>query len=236
MNLPTQDESEVLLTPEDWDLLVAREATGRDAAPLVGVDLGHGRAWSAAVAIFPSGRIEAFALAPGLPSLEDQERRDHVPAHLYRKLFNDGLLLVDEGLRAQRLATLWDEILNRWGFPTLLIADRFRETDLLDAIGEQAPLESRVWRWSEASQDVRALRRYTLDGPFNIGAGADLIEASLAVTQVVNDDAGNTRMTKRGSNNTGRDDICAAWMLASGAYERMMLSPPTPAAYHGLIQ
>ena len=236
LNVPSQDESEVLLSPDDWDMLRDRPVTERDGAPLVGIDLGHGRAWSAALAIFPSGRIEAFALAPGIPDIQAQERRDHVPAGLYQKLFNDGLLLLDDDLRAQRPETLWNEVIHRWGVPGLTIADRFRETDLLDAIGQQAPLESRVWRWSEASQDVRALRRYTLDGPFNVGAGADLIEASLAVTQVVNDDAGNTRLTKRGSNNTGRDDVCAAWMLAAGAYERMILNPPTPAAYHGLIQ
>ena len=30
MNCPSKDESEVLLTTEDWDLITAREVTERD--------------------------------------------------------------------------------------------------------------------------------------------------------------------------------------------------------------
>ena len=143
---------------------------------------------------------------------------------------------MDDGLRAQLPETLWAEICRRWQFPELLIADRFRETDLLDAIGDRVPLETRVTRWSEAASDIRALRKHVADGPFNIGAGADLIAASLAVSLVRSDDAGNTRLSKSGTHNTGRDDVSAALTLAAGAWERMILSPPTQAAYHGLIQ
>ena len=236
MNLPSQDDAEVLLSVEDWDMLLARPPAPREGAPLIGVDLGSGRAWSAAVAMWETGRIEAFALAPGLPSLRDQERRDHTPAGLYEKLAADGLLLVDDGLRVQRPEVLWHEICQRFGFPQLMIADRFRAPELEDATEGRAPLEQRVTRWSEAAADIRALRRGVLDGPFSIGAGADLIEASVAVSQVKNDDQGNTRLSKRGSNNTGRDDVAAALVLVAGAYERMILNPPAPAAYHGLIQ
>ena len=95
LNIPTADESERLLTVDDWEGLKARPAPPREGAPIVGLDLGGGRAWSAAVAIWPTGRIECFALAAGIPDLTDQERRDRVPAGLYRQLHQDGLLLVD---------------------------------------------------------------------------------------------------------------------------------------------
>ena len=36
-----------------------------------------------------------------------------------------------------------------------------------------------------------------------------------------NDDQGNTRLVKKGSNNTARDDVAAALVLASGAEARM---------------
>ena len=35
-----------------------------------------------------------------------------------------------------------------------------------------------------------------------------------------NDDAGNSRMVKRGSNNEARDDVAAALTLVGGAFER----------------
>ncbi len=49
------------------------------------------------------------------------EKRDRVPSGLYRKLRDDGLLLVDDGLRVQRPEVVWDEILNRWGFPAVMV-------------------------------------------------------------------------------------------------------------------
>ena len=235
LNVPTSDESETLLTPDEWETLKERPAPERAGQPVVGVDLAGGRAWASAVGIFPSGRIECFAVAAGLPDISEQERRDRVPKGLYQQLHNDGLLLVDEGLHVQRPETLWDEILNRWGFPALLIGDRFRESELLDVIGDRTPWEPRVWRWSEASEDIRALRRGALDGPFTVGAGADLLAASLSVAAIKGDDAGNVRLEKRSRNNTARDDVCAAWMLASGAWERMIVHPPEPSTYLGMI-
>ena len=74
LNRPSGDESTVLLTVQDWERVKAREVPERDGRPIVGVDLGGGRAWSAAVAIWASGRVEARAVAPGIPLLEDQEK------------------------------------------------------------------------------------------------------------------------------------------------------------------
>ena len=236
LNVPTMDESLTLLQPEDWQTVVDREPGPRDGQPVVGIDLGAGRAWSSAVAIFPSGRIEAFALAPGVPDIQAQERRDRVPKGLYQQLADDGLLLTADGLRVPTVGQLWAGILERWGIPIVTVADRFREADLRDAIGD-APLEPRVWRWSEAGEDIRSLRRGALDGPYSVGVGADLIAASLSVAQVKNDDAtGNTRLEKRGSNNQSRDDVAAALMLASGCWERMIVNPPTEASVIGLVQ
>ena len=54
-------------------------------------------------------------------------------------------------------------------------------------------------RWSESSEDIRALRKMAKDGPLSVDPGsAALLEASLAVASVKNDDAGNVRLQKRG--------------------------------------
>ena len=44
LNVPSGDESTVLLTVEDWERMCGREMPERDGAPIVGVDLGGGRA------------------------------------------------------------------------------------------------------------------------------------------------------------------------------------------------
>ena len=77
--MPSRDSAEFLLTADERKRVEARKVGKREGRPVVGIDLGAGRAWSAAVALWQSGRIEALALAPGTPSIEKQEKRDRVP-------------------------------------------------------------------------------------------------------------------------------------------------------------
>ena len=76
LNIPSSDESTMLLSTDDWQRVIAREVPPRTGRPITAVDLGGGRAWSAAVALYPNGRIEALAVAPGIPGIEEQEKRD----------------------------------------------------------------------------------------------------------------------------------------------------------------
>ena len=99
--------------------------------------------------------------------------------------------------------------------------DRFRLAEFQDAIGNKARLEPRVSRWSEASFDIRALRQMALDGPMAVDEDSQaLLETSLSQAMVKPDDAGNVRLIKAGFNNTARDDVSAALVLACGATAR----------------
>ena len=226
LNQPSGDESEVLLTVGDWERVTAREVPEREGRPFVGVDLGGGRAWSAAVALYPNGRVEARAVAPGIPNLEEQEKRDRVPAHTYQRLFDLGQLEVADGLRVQPPALLWDMIRETWGKPQLIVLDRFRLAEFEDAVKRGARLEPRVSRWSESSFDIRSLRQMALDGPLAVDADSQaLLATSLSQAMVKSDDAGNTRLVKRGNNNTSRDDVATALCLAAGALARKPKAP-----------
>ena len=221
LNRPSGDESEVLLTVTDWERVTAREVPEREGRPIVGVDLGGGRAWSAAVALFPNGRVEARAVAPGIPDLEEQERRDRVPARTYGKLYDMGQLEVAEGLRVQPPVAMWDLIRATWGKPQVVVLDRFRLAEFEDATGNKVRLEPRVSRWSEASFDIRALRQMALDGPMAVDAGSqELLATSLSQAMVKSDDQGNVRLVKKGNNNTSRDDVAQGLVLAAGALAR----------------
>ena len=232
LNIPSRDESEMLLTVDDWAIGEAREVQPRNDRPIVAIDLGGGRSWSAAVAIWQSGRIEAMAVAPGIPSLADQERRDTVPSGMYQKLYDAGILDVAEGLRVQPPAQLWDSIVERWGIPVRLICDRFRLGELQDVVQGACLMEPRVTRWSDASADIRALRKIFRDGPASIEEAArPLLVASLHQAYVKGDDQGNTRLVKRGKDNQARDDVAAALTLAAGAFARAGEAPVKELSY-----
>ena len=226
LNVPCADEAETLLTVDDFELAIGRPVPEREGRPIVGVDLGAGRAFSAAVGMWRSGRVEAIAVAPGLPSLSDQETRDRAGKGTYAKLVESGQLMVAEGLRVQPPAALWEAIKTRWGVPINIIMDRFKLDEMRDAVKGACTIEPRIPRWSESTLDIQALRRLVRDGPLAIAEESrPLIAASLSVTMVKNDDAGNVRMIKKGTNNCGRDDVSAALIWVSGGYARAEMRP-----------
>ena len=195
------------------------------------MDLGGGRAWSSAVALYSNLRCEALAVAPGIPSLEDQEKRDRVPGGTYTKLNEMGQLETAEGLRVQPPAQLWDMIRATWGQPQLIVCDRFRLAELEDAVKNQVRLEPRVSRWSEAAFDIRALRQLALDGGLSVEADSQaLLGTSLSQATIKADESGSFRLVKRGTNNTARDDCAAALLLCAGALARK----PKPAVVRSL--
>ena len=126
LNVPTADESTMLLSVSDWELVCAREVPGRAGLPILGIDVGHSRSWGAAVAIWRTGRVEAIAIAPGLPSLEAQEKRDRVPWGTYRRLALAGRLRVAEGLRVPTPSQLYEAAVAAFGQPARIVCDRFK--------------------------------------------------------------------------------------------------------------
>ena len=220
LNCPTGDESTMLLTVSDFEDMTKRAVPPREGQPIIGLDLGQNRAWCAALSLYRNGRIEARALAPGIPTLGDQEDRDNVPRGTYQKLADQGVLIQAVGLRVPPTRLLMKLVKETWGQPASLICDRFRLDELHDA-GVPCRVIPRVTRWSEASYDIRSLRSRTKDGPFAVAEDSrSLLAASLSAAMVKNDDAGSFRLVKRGYNNKARDDVAAAFVLAAGAYER----------------
>ena len=225
LNSPQGDESTMLLTVADFEDMVKRPVPPREGLPIVALDLGSNRAWSAALAIYENGRIEARAVAPGIPGLAAQEERDGVARGTYQALAYQGVLVQATGLRVTPPKKLIELIAEAWGPPSELICDRFRIAELHDA-GVPCLVTARVSRWSEASFDIRALRSKVKDGPFAVAPDSrSLIAASLAVAMVKNDDQGSVRLAKRGTNNCSRDDVSAAFVLAAGLFSRAASAP-----------
>ena len=233
LNLPSADESTMLLSVDDFERLIERPVAAPNGRPIIAVDLGSGRAWSAAVAIWESGRVECLAVAPGIPDVAAQERRDQVPAGTYAMLVESGKLRLADGLRVQPPAALYRAVVEEWGQPELVICDRFRVNELSDVVNGTQVIP-RVSRWSESGDDIRALRRLVKDGPLSLEEGSRaLLAASLSVAMVKSDDGGNVRMVKRGTNNSSRDDVAAALVLGAGVYMRSRSQPKRAGGYLG---
>ena len=234
LNVPTADESKVLLTADDWDRVTARAVPERAGRPVAAIDLAGGRAWSSAIGMWESGRAEAIAVAPGIPSIATQEVRDRVPRGTYQKLVDVGALGIAEGLRVQPPAQLMDRVVQMWGRPAALVCDRFRLGELMDCAPPGLRIEPRVSRWSEASADIRSLRKMAKDGPLAVPESSRLLMAwSLSKALVKTDDAGNVRLVKDGTNNVARDDVAAALVLGAGLYERSRQRPRSRWRYRG---
>ena len=224
LNLPSRETSELLLTPDDWRTVLDRPVQGRAGRPIIGVDMGGSRAWSAIVAIWPaSGHVEAFALCGGIPSIADRERRDRVPVGLYQRLVDAGVLKVAEDRRQPRGDDVAEHILPL--NPTVVVCDRFRLAELKDACPDIL-IEPRATRWSESSEDIRALRQLALDGNLNVSPDSrDLLTVSLQAALVENDTSGNSRLVKKGTDSEARDDVANALVLASGELVRRDRKP-----------
>ena len=139
---------------------------------------------------------------------------------MYRRLAQSGALRVSEGVRVPPIADLVRAVGAAWGRPEVVFVDRFRLPELQDA-AKGWQIIPRVSRWSESSEDIRALRRYCADGPLAVEEKSrGLLTVSMSVAMTKADDAGNVRLVKRGTHNQSRDDCAAALVLAAGALSR----------------
>ena len=211
-----------LTTLEDWRRVEARVVPPRRGRPVVGIDLGQSRSWSAAWCLFPGGRSEVFAVVPGIPSLADREKADSVPAGLYQRLADDGVLVVDEGVRVSSPRVLIDHLRAQGIRPQGIVADRFLAGALEDAVRGRFPILFRKLRQSESTEDISAWKRLVADGPLSIVPEAkNLVAVSLAATVTKTDTSGNTWCVKKSTQFRHRDDVAVAGLLAAGQMMRM---------------
>ena len=217
--------SDVLVTTEAWKAVEARPVPAREGRPIVGIDLGSERSWSAAWCLWRNGRSECYAVCPGIPDLAERERADAMPRGLYRKLAADGVLIVDEDLRVSRPATLIDHLLELGVRPEVIYCDRFMLGTLQDAVAGRWPIVPRVTRWSEATEDIAGFRKLVHDGPLSITSECRaLARVGLSQATVASDDQGSVRITKK-RHGRSRDDVAVAGALAAGALVRAMGKP-----------
>ena len=228
LNLPGDPvESQPLITSAEWERVCARPVPACEGRPVVGVDLGGNRSWSAAAALWPNGRVESWAVAPGVPSLAEQERDDHVADGSYAELVAAGGLSVDAGRAVPSVSRLLSRI---WAWdPLAIVSDPYRAPELHQVVSGRVRVIERARSGGEATSNVQSLRSLLLDtGAGVTEASRALLAAAWAQTNLVIDSAGLTRVTKL-DNRRSRDDAAAALLLAAGEMARR----PAPVELRG---
>ena len=219
LNLPGDSvDTQPLVTTAEFARVVARPVPPREGAVVVSVDLGGNRSWSAACGIWPTGRIEAWATAPGIPSLAEQERDDQVADGSYGELVQSGGLSVDEGNHVPSIERLLSRV---WPWePSAIVCDPYRSAELHQVVAGRTRIIERARSGGEATSNVQALRSLLLDKPSGVTLESRaLLGAAFEQTNLVIDSAGLTKVKKRDQRRS-RDDASAALLLASGEQAR----------------
>ena len=219
LNIPGDPvDSQPLITSAEFERVCARSVPDCEGSPIVGVDLGGSRSWSAAAAIWPSGRVESWALAPGVPSLSEQEREDQVSEGAYRELVRSGGLAVDDARAVPDIDLLLSRI---WDWePIVLVSDPYRSSELSQAVAGRARIVERARGGGESTSNVQSLRSLLLDSNSGVTTSSrDLLGAAFAHTSLVIDATGITKVSKARAKRS-RDDAAAALLLAAGELAR----------------
>ena len=227
VNAPEVTHAQPLITTAEWARVCARPVPACEGAPIIGVDLGGSRSWSAAAALWPSGRIEAWAIAPGVPALAEQEREDQVPDGSYAELARSGGLTVDEGRAVPDIGRLLSRI---WTLePSCIVCDPYRVAELNQAVGGRVRIVERARGGGESTSNIQALRSRLLDSDAGVSESSRaLLGAAFEQTSLVIDGSGNTKVLKSRAKRS-RDDAAAALLLAAGELARR----PAPVALRG---
>ena len=91
-----------------------------------------------------TGRLEALAMVPEYPPIPERERLDSQPEGTYKTMIQRGEL-IQAGRRVSDISELFREAVARFGRPILVISDRFKKRDTLQALeANNLPLECRM--------------------------------------------------------------------------------------------
>ena len=226
LNRQVSVHDDMLIAVDAWKAVESRSVPARIGKPVVAIDLGSERSWSAAWCLWENGRSECYAVCPGIPDLGAREKQDAMPAGLYTRLEKDGVLIVEDGRRTSDPETLINHLVSLGIRPATVYCDFFLLGRLRDAVAGRWPVFARRTRLSEATYDIAGFRRLVLDGPLSIvPEGRALARVSFSQAVVRSDDQGSARIVKR-KNGRSRDDVAVCSTLASGALVRSMTRRP----------
>ena len=224
LNLGMPDvRREYLIGPDVWAAAEADVPRGGELT--FGLDLGSGMSMSAIAACWAeTGRLEIMAAFPSTPTLAERGLRDGV-GRLYLNLLDTGDLLT-LGENVVPIPDLLQAAFVRFGVPSTIVCDRWREKELLDALlsigASNTPLITRGQGFRDGGEDVRHFQRAILSGQVRPQKSL-LLRSAMGEAVTVSDPAGNRKITKR--RDRSRDDAAVAACLAGAHVHRLLAAP-----------
>ena len=221
-----------VIDSETW-ASIERKTGERSGRYVLGLDLSDGAALCGAAGYWPrTGALEGLAAFPAVPSLAERGLRDGV-GKLYVRCSERGELFTTPG-QAVDVALLLRRVLQAWGRPAAVVADRYRERDLREALeAVNFPMADLILRgqgFKDGSEDIRGFRRACLTGRC-VPVESLLLRSAFSEAVTVPDPAGNEKLakgTQGGRRMRARDDVAAAAILAVAEGVRRF-----PTAEHG---
>ena len=204
-----------------------------------GIDLGTNAAMSAVACYHPeTSRLEVLSAFPNEPSLAERGLRDGV-GRLYSEGWKRGELIQCGG-SAVDISQLLSIAMQRFGPPSALAADRWREAELRDSLKRagipRAALILRGQGFKDGAEDVRSFRRACLEGKVT-PVKSLILTSAMSEARVVVDAAGNAKLAKGSEGQRRlrtRDDAVAASILAV-SLGRRRAAKPTTGIYLGAV-
>lgn len=239
LNMGISDiQQSLLLTADQYRSCETGELPPATGPLVFGIDLGSGAAMSAISAYWPAtGRSETFAAYPEIPDLMARGQADSV-GDLYAQMYQRQEL-VHSGLRVTDIAEMLSMAVDRFGYPNIITADRWRDAELRQALDAMrmppANLITRGMGYRDGAEDVRSFRRACIDGKVKTPVSL-LMRSAIAGAVTVSDPAGNSKLAKAKDTPERRDghkdDAVAAMILAVGVGTR--LNPSAPVSTGGI--
>ena len=219
-----------LLSPEDWQRISALGAAEMTGPFSLGIDLGGSASMSGAAGYWPeTGALRAVATFPSNPGLRERGVADGVDQE-YLRMQERGELFTSGG-RIADVSALLRRVVDDWGTPALVAADRWREGELRDALDKAAFPHTEICvrgqGYKDGGQDVRDFRSAVLSDAVRPGESL-LLTSAMASSRVISDPSGNVKLAKSaegGRRARSRDDAAAAAILAVAAGRRRAIAP-----------
>lgn len=238
LNIAQDPGREMICSLADWQAceVPADELPPRQGGCVVGVDLGGSSSMTAAVALWQSGRVEAWGAFPGTPDLAARGAADGV-GDLYQRMHARGELTVYAG-RVTPAGQFLRDVAERLAGTRVIRAgaDRYRRAEAIQAV-ESAGLRWRmVWRGqgahavADGSHDVRAFQRRVLTRTFR-SAPSLLMTHAIRESSIRRDQTGNPALGK--GRTRGRIDALSAAVIAAGLVD-VAAAARTRRRRHGL--
>ena len=231
LNLGTSETLEAhLLDPETWERLSALGEAPMSGPWALGIDLGGSAAMSGAAGYWPeTGALRAVATFPREPGLRERGVADGCD-QTYLRMEERGELFVAGG-RAADVSALLHRVVDDWGTPSVIAADRWREAELRDALDKASfphtEISVRGQGYRDGAADVRLFREACLSDEVRPGESL-LLTSAMSSARVVSDPSGNSKLAKGvegGRRSRSRDDAAAAAILAVAAGRRRASAP-----------